>query len=395
MKNINSDVAIIGAGMGGLSAGIALARSGLNVVALEARREPTTDHWGFTLWPPATRTLDSLGVLDQVIARGCRLKALRWLKGDGHEWMSVNLERLSDVGLFIGILPSELAAVLRCESSRSGLQIMEGVEGLTYEKEGLGNFRIRAVQGDEQLSISTRFIVGADGPMSFLRQRVGGRAWRWRPPGQVILTGIGGALDFAESRQAFGAGWSGGAVNVGKGKSWLYAIVLGENSAEMMKPIKFYGNIDTEARTAMVALDNVIAIRPWSWRVERWAADGVLLIGDAAHCMLPHIGLGGTMTLEDVPVLTEVVNDALTTGKKSAAALDSFRRRRLGRVAYARRISELWALSVASRVPGLGRVRDRNFKRLSKHSELLETFVRELSGSAPTSWRTRIGMWLP
>src|SRR5262249_53251486 len=141
MKNIDSDVAIIGAGMGGLSAGIALARSGLNVVALEARREPTIDHWGLRLWPPPTRTLDSLGVLDQVIAQGCRLKAMRWLNGDGSEWMSVNLERLSDVGMFVGILPSELGAVLRCESSRSGVQIMEGIENLTYEKEGLDNFR--------------------------------------------------------------------------------------------------------------------------------------------------------------------------------------------------------------------------------------------------------------
>jgi len=395
MKNINSDVAIIGAGMGGLSAGIALARSGLNVIALEARREPSIDHWGFTLWPPATRTLEWLGVLDQVIARGCHLKAWRWLREDGREWMSVNLERLSDVGIFIGILPSELNAVLRCESSRSGLQVMEGVESLTYEQEGPDNFRIRAIQGDEQLSISTRFIVGADGPMSILRQRVGGRAWRWRPPGQVILTGIGGALDFAESRQAFGVGWSGGGVNVGKGKSWLYAIVLTENGADLTKPVKSYGNIDAQARPAMVGLDNMIAIRPWSWRVDRWAADGVLLIGDAAHCMLPHLGLGGTMTLEDVPVVTEVINDALSTGKKSAAALDSFRRRRSGRVAYARRISELWALAVASRIPGLGYVRDYNFKRLSKRSELVETFVRELSGTALTSWRTRTGMWLP
>lgn len=395
MKNITSDVAIMGAGMGGLSAAIALSRSGLKVIVLEARREPMIDHWGFTLWPPATRTLDWLGVLDQVLARGCRLKAFRWLRGDGHEWMSVDLERLSDLGSFIGILPSQLDAVLRSEATRGGLQIIEGVEVISHEREASGNFRIRATQREEPFTVSARLILGADGPQSGLRQRLGVRAWKWRPPGQVILTGVGGALDFAESRQALGVRWSGGGVNLGQGKSWLYAIVPLENDGMLMEPIKHYGSLDAQARAALSELDNVIAIRPWSWRVRQWAAEGILLMGDAAHCMLPHLGLGGTMTLEDVPVLTEVIHDALTTGTPSAAALKGFQQRRLGRVNYARRISELWALSMTSRVPGLRSVRDYNFKRLAKRSEVVEKFIRELSGSGQTSWRTRRGMWLP
>lgn len=390
-----SDVIIIGAGMGGLSAGMALARAGLDVAVLESRRGPLTDHWGYTLWPPGTRTLDWLGVLEQVVSCGSRLKALRWLNGNGSEWMSVNLESLNDLGQFIGILPSKLDAILRRESVRSGLRIIEGIEHWSYERTRSGSFKVKIVVAGEECSLSTRFIVGADGPDSLLRQRLGVKSWKWRPPGQVILTGIGGPLAFEESRQAMGIGWSGGAVAVGRGQSWLYAIVNEADSQLPREQINAYGRLDAQAQEALAKLDSVVAIRPWSRRVRHWVANGILLMGDAAHCILPHLGLGGTMALEDVPLLSEVITDALRKGETKATALRAFHQHRRARVAYARRISEFWALSMTSRLPGLRFMRDYKFNRLSKCPELVETFVRELSGSEPPTIRTRVGMWLP
>lgn len=395
MKTRTSDVVIIGGGMGGLSAAIALAKAGLQVSVLETRRGQRIDHWGFTLWPPATRTLDWLGVLDEVAARGCALKALRWLGADGSEWTSVNLEPGNGLGRFIGILPSELDAVLSREAIQSGVEILEGVERWDYERARDGSFTVEAAAAGEEISLSARLIVGADGPSSPLRQRLGVRAWKWRPPGQIIMTGIGGRLAFEESRQAVGVGWSGGGVAVGAGKSWVYAISLQKDDPAVGAPIRGYGELDPEARAAVSELRDVIEISPWSWRVREWAADGILLIGDAAHCILPHLGLGGTMALEDIPVLTEVVLEALGSGDTSVATLKTFQSRRAARVNYSRRVSELWALSLTTRLPGLRYLRDYNFKRLSKHPELVDAFVRELSGTEPPSTRTRLKVWLP
>ncbi len=101
------------------------------------------------------------------------------------------------------------------------------------------------------------------------------------------------------------------------------------------------------------------------------------------------------MTLEDIPVLCKVASDALHKGDTSAARLGDFQRRRRRRVAYAHRVSEVWALSMTSMLPGFRLMRDFNFRRLAKNPEKVETFVRELSSPEPVSLGTRLGVLIP
>lgn len=61
------DVLIIGAGIAGLSAGLALSRDGHSVTILESASELTEVGAGLQLAPNATRILHRLGVLDEVI----------------------------------------------------------------------------------------------------------------------------------------------------------------------------------------------------------------------------------------------------------------------------------------------------------------------------------------
>jgi 2-polyprenyl-6-methoxyphenol hydroxylase-like FAD-dependent oxidoreductase len=224
---------------------------------------------------------------------------------------------------------------------------------------------------------------------------IGARAWRWRPPGQVIVTGIGGGLEFAELRQAVGDGWSGGCVTLGGDKSWIFATIRQKSKERGAAALRAYGVLDRQAEHATAQLTDVLEVRPWSVRVRRWAADGVILIGDAAHAMLPHLGLGGSMTLEDIPVMTEVVSRALRTGDTSAASLSEFQRRRRRRISYARRVSEMWALSMTSRLPGMSLMRDFNFWRISKQPAMMETFLREMAGTESPRLRTRLNLLLP
>lgn len=389
-----NDVVVIGGGLGGLSIGIALAQAGLEVTLLESRQETTIDHWGFTLWPPATKTLDRLGLIDQVTKQGCQLKTLRWLRADGQDWMPVNLENLSDLGKFIGILPSKLDAVLKNGAIRNGLKIIGNVKSWEYERKADKTFDFRITTTEEDLLISCKLIVGADGAKSSVREKIGTRVRKWRPPKQVILTGIGGTLKFEESRQSIGNGWSGGSVNLGMGKSWLYAIVQQGYDGNREEQISNYGKLDPQVQPAMKELSGVIEISPWSQRIQRWAGDGVVLMGDAAHGILPHLGLGGSLTLESVPILTDIIIDSIRNNNTSFAILNKFQQCRSARVAYAQRISELWALSMTYPSQFLQYIRDYNFKRLSKCPESVETFVRELSLPKSVSIKTRMKVWM-
>lgn len=384
-----SDVVIAGGGLGGLAAALALAREDVAVTVLESAEAPPPDRFGYTLWPPGTRVLEWLGVLDEVAAEGCRLEALRWYDDEGAEWSSVRLAALGELGRFVGVRPSRVVAALRAAAERAGARVLDGMRDWSVDAAGQG-WEIRC--GSEALRCAV--LVGCDGPRSRVREQMGVRAWRWRPPRQRLLTGVGPSLPWAESRQALGWGWSAGGVSLGSGGSWLYAIVHGDRQAPG-PPVRRYGDIDPTASAALAGLEDVIEVRPASLRVRRWACDGALLMGDAAHGMLPHLGLGGSQTLEDVPVLTDVLVRALRRGDTRAETLAEFQRRRARRVAYARRVSELWAAATTSAVPGSGHVRDLSLRRASRRPELIDALVRELSATGLPRLRTRLGLLLP
>lgn len=387
------DVVIVGGGLGGLSAALAVARAGVEVVVVEARTSPDADFWGLVIWPLGARTLRWLGLLDQVTANGCVLKAYRWYAADGREWASVDLGRMQRDGDFIGILPSSLVGILDRAAQSSGIEIVKGVQALSIERSDK-NLRVHARLQDREVTLQTRLLLGADGPASPLRASFGLRSWHWRPPGQVIITGIAGALSFNELRQAMGVGWSGGCVSLGE-KSWVYAITRLRDRDRGIQSIQAYAKVDPQVSQALEQLENVREIRPWSIRVRPWVADGFMLIGDAAHTILPHLGLGGSLTLEDVPSMASVVVDALAVGNTAAERLRDFERRRRRRISYACRISEFWALSMTSRLPGMRLMRDLNLWRISKKPRMIERFLQELAGTENPKLGTRLNVWLP
>jgi 2-polyprenyl-6-methoxyphenol hydroxylase-like FAD-dependent oxidoreductase len=130
-------------------------------------------------------------------------------------------------------------------------------------------------------------------------------------------------------------------------------------------------------------------------RVPRWACDGALLVGDAAHAIPPHIGLGGSVTLEDIPILHEVVTQALARNDVSAETLEAFRRQRATRVAYARRVSEVWALITTAAFPGLERLRDVKLRSIARHPSLFRSFVETLALGRTPDLLTRLRLGLP
>jgi salicylate hydroxylase len=81
--------------------------------------------------------------------------------------------------------------------------------------------------------------------------------------------------------------------------------------------------------------------------LERWHTDRVVLVGDAAHAMVPHQGQGANQTIEDAIVLADCLADARATGDLGAALrrYSELRRKRTARVQrWSRRAADLMHL---------------------------------------------------
>lgn len=382
------EVVIIGGGLAGMALGLALTRAGIESVLLEARPAPPQDLFGFVLWPPGTRTLDWLDVLPAVRARGCTLDRLAWFDPAGEEMVAVSLsDSWSLTSGFLGVLPSAVDKVLADEGARCGLRVITNAADWQLKRVDDG-FRVAVGES----TFCPRLVVGADGPSSAVRRWAGLGGRTWRPPGQAILTGVANLPGERQSGQTMGPGWSVGTVDVGHGRSWRYGIFRGRD-APADTAAQVPARLPTQVGAVACQLERHAVLRPASVRVPRWAADGVVLMGDAAHGMLPHLGLGGSLTLSGVPVLTDVIARALADKDTSAGRLAEFQRVQQARVAHARRACELWALGCT--LPGFGLVRDFNFKRLRWNSDALTGFVNAMCGVARPSLGCRMSVWLP
>ncbi|MGH7271175.1 MAG: FAD-dependent oxidoreductase, partial [Polyangiaceae bacterium] len=70
-------------------------------------------------------------------------------------------------------------------------------------------------------------------------------------------------------------------------------------------------------------------------RADRWAEGPVLIIGDAAHAMTPHIGQGANAAMMDALVCMRIVAEELRTGgsfERAGKRYEAVRRRFVGRV---------------------------------------------------------------
>jgi salicylate hydroxylase len=97
--------------------------------------------------------------------------------------------------------------------------------------------------------------------------------------------------------------------------------------------------------------------------LQRWRRGRVVLLGDAAHAMLPHQGQGANVTIEDAITLAELI---CANGADLDVALDEYESLRKGRTRKIQRAS--WVGNHALHVPD-GPERERRNGRVAKFPE--------------------------
>jgi 2-polyprenyl-6-methoxyphenol hydroxylase-like FAD-dependent oxidoreductase len=330
-------VAVLGGGISGSVAAVALARQGTVVDLIEIATDWRGVGHGITLQGNALRALEQIGVADEVIAHGYPFNRLRLLKADGELLIDLETARTGGDHLpsTVGSLRSSLQQILCDAVHASGVTVRLGLSATALDQDDDGV--------DITFSDGTRahydLVIGADGIRSRTRAMIGidtvpqpsGMSiWRIGAPRPAAMT----CAEVYYGGPRYKAGYS----PIAQDQCYAYmldemldresfgdrpaAAILRERSAG-------YGGIWGQIRAGL--RDDTPVNYQWiEWLLVDgpWHRGRVVLIGDAVHACPPLIAQGAAMCVEDAVVLAEI----LGREPDPEVALGRFAERRLPRV---------------------------------------------------------------
>lgn len=356
-------ILIAGGGIGGLTAAIALRRSGFDVEVFERAPELRPLGAGIVLAANAMRALARIGAAERVGAVGQPVHALAILEASGRPITSSDFAPV-ERALGAPTLTFHRAELHEALLSKLGDGVVRlGAEVVSFEQDGEG-VRVRLSTGATSHGAA---LIGADGLHSNVRRQLfgdtplvysGQTSWRGvTPPGDFVPKG--------SNSESWGPGRRFGMVSLKGGRVYWFAVneepaggsdAPGEVRASLLR--KYAGWHAPIREVIEATLEPAIVRTDIQDRepLSKWTVGRVTLLGDAAHPMTPNMGQGGCQAIVDAVALGE----ELAHGDAVSAALARYEARRLARtravVLQSRRMGELahWRNPLARAVRNAG-----------------------------------------
>ncbi|MCI1032086.1 FAD-dependent urate hydroxylase HpxO [Raoultella terrigena] len=329
---------VMGAGIGGLSAAVALKAAGISCEVFEAVQEIKPVGAAISIWPNGVKCMNRLGMGDITETYG---GPLRYMAYQDHRH-GKTLTRFSLAPLV------ERTGGRPCPVSRSELQ-GEMLNFWGRDAVRFGKRATRVAEDDDGVTVwfsdgtTARgdMLIAADGSHSALRPYVLGFTPERRYAGYVNWNGlveIDEAIAPADQWTTFvGEGKRVSLMPVARGRFYFFFDVplpagLAEDRSTLKADLSRYFNGWAAPVQELIArLDPATTNRIEIHDIEpfdRLVRGKVALLGDAGHSTTPDIGQGGCAALEDAVVLGEALRD----GGNIASALRQYEARRCERV---------------------------------------------------------------
>jgi 2-polyprenyl-6-methoxyphenol hydroxylase-like FAD-dependent oxidoreductase len=309
---------IVGAGIGGLAAGIALHRAGWNVRIFERADAPRAIGFGVGLAPNALAALRELGVADAVARHAVTPTTgeIRHVDGRVIRRLVGRRDDLPTGDLLSLILRPALHGALLGALDPSTIEVNSDVVG--FDTDGP---RVRVRRADGTAAVGD-ILVGADGFNSVIRAQLHPHEPPPTASGYFALRGESHAIDRLDGLQAlwyFGRGVESGVVQAAPHAIYWFISLFADDvrsgpvDAESVLR-RSTANFDAQFHAIAGAtppermrLDELFERRP----LAQWGSGPVTLLGDAAHPMLPHTGQGAAQALEDAVGLGRIMRNAV------------------------------------------------------------------------------------
>jgi 2-polyprenyl-6-methoxyphenol hydroxylase-like FAD-dependent oxidoreductase len=304
--------AIIGGGIGGLTAAIALRKIGFDVNVYERAAEIKEVGSGMSLWPNAVRSLNQIDpdILAQLTTRDRSLRRL--LMKDSHGELIKTLPLPADDCTGIAIHRAELQSALAQSVPTCAIHLSHTFSHLEQRANSV------LLHFENGATAEADLVVACDGIHSAVRKSLGLQTklsnrpysvWRGvtniNPEQDLIKSGLDRDGDFSES---YGHGMRFGILRLGPGRIHWYAVAnhsllppcLPAAAALQRLFSDWHAPVPELIENAETAICTNVQDR---LSTLPWVVGRAAILGDAAHPISPNFGQGACLAIEDAVVL--------------------------------------------------------------------------------------------
>jgi 2-polyprenyl-6-methoxyphenol hydroxylase-like FAD-dependent oxidoreductase len=304
---------VVGGGIAGLAAAIALRRAGHEVVVLERASKLWGVGAGISLWPNAVHALRRLGIGDAVEAAAAPAHDAAF-----HSWrgpqlgasITARLEGRFGAPLVI-VHRARLQTVMRQALGADAVRL--GAECETVRQDERGATVHLVAGGAERGAV----VIGADGLHSCVR----GGLFAGGPPRYTGITAWRGVVPLDDglrrsiaNGESLGHGSLFGIARLSGSQAYWWASARrpegdgAEPASEKASLLLAFAGWHAPIPQLVAATPPGAIIRTCLYErapLERLSGGRVGLVGDAAHPMLPNLGQGACQAIEDAVVLAD------------------------------------------------------------------------------------------
>lgn len=341
-------VAVVGAGIGGLAAALALLKSGIDVEVYEQAPELKEVGAGIQISSNGTRVLYALG-LEEALKRVQVLPSKRiirhWATGETWNWFDLGAVTLEKYGtphvmLHRGDLHGVLADALRALKP-DAVHLGKRLASISQTEE---QAEIRFEDGS---TATAAYAIGADGIHSKVRETLFGRdkpqftgtvAWRGLVPMEKLPVHL---------QRMEGVNWLGPEGHVlhypvrrGEIMNFISFVERGDWQVESWVTQGTKNELANDFRGWHEDVHAMIDLieTPYKWALmvrgpmAQWSKGRITLLGDACHPTLPFLGQGGVMAVEDGYIVAACLAKYFDNPTTAFARYEDIRRERTSTV---------------------------------------------------------------
>lgn len=303
----NKRAIIIGGGIGGVTAALALQQAGIEVDVFERAEELREVGSGLPLWTNALRALHALELSDVIDILGESVTAGSVTTWRGNILVDLSMEELlKQLGTINMVVHrAELLAALLSAVDKSRIHLGATCVGFTQDA---NEVRVQFADGKEARA---QLLIGADGIHSIIRQQEFS-AKRPHYAGYVCWRGVASTPRKGLETWAWGKGYQFGITPMTNNRAYWFAqkyMPAGTPDSPLgrkQEVMELFYDWHDPVPAVIEATDEAHILRNDIYEHEHlrhWTRGRVTLLGDAAHAMTPNLGQGACQAIEDAVVL--------------------------------------------------------------------------------------------